>query len=94
MRVGTYKNRQYEVLYLGSTKYGPRAKLGFFDGTKTFWVDGPKVSGVHHQDDDDDGMCWECGERRATTTGPDSSGIMGRICGRCASYSRWERSYM
>jgi hypothetical protein len=28
-------------------------------------------------------MCDECGERRATTTAVDLSGIVGDVCGRC-----------
>lgn len=38
-------------------------------------------------------MCAECEERRATTTAADSSGFVAGVCGRCASMSRWERSY-
>jgi len=38
-------------------------------------------------------MCEECGERKATTTVYDSSGISGRVCGRCANYEPYERSF-
>ncbi len=38
-------------------------------------------------------LCVECGSRRATTTAPDSSGIMGSVCGRCARLDPMERSY-
>ena len=40
-----------------------------------------------------DGMCDECGERRAITTASDSSGLIGAVCGRCASMSRFDRSF-
>lgn len=29
-------------------------------------------------------MCDECGQRRATTTARDMSGLLGRVCGNCA----------
>jgi len=38
-------------------------------------------------------MCEECGERKATTTAYDASGISGRVCGRCANYEPYERSF-
>lgn len=40
----TYKGKTYLLLWSGSTKYGRRAKLGFRDGTKEFWVDEDQVS--------------------------------------------------
>jgi hypothetical protein len=43
MRVAEYKGRKYRVLYIGDTKYGYRAHLGFFDGSRDFWVDGSLV---------------------------------------------------
>ncbi len=39
----SYKGRNYKQLWVGQTKYGRRAKLGFFDGTKEFWVDASAV---------------------------------------------------
>jgi hypothetical protein len=44
MKVGEYKGRKYRILYLGPTKYGQRAHLGFFDGSKDFWVDAALVT--------------------------------------------------
>jgi hypothetical protein len=44
MKVGEYKGRKYRILYLGPTKYGHRAHLGFFDGSKDFWVDASLVT--------------------------------------------------
>lgn len=37
-RVAEYKGRKYRLLWIGSTKYGQRAHLQFFDGSKDFWV--------------------------------------------------------
>lgn len=34
----TYKGRTYRLLWTGPTKFGRRAKLGFMDGSKEFWV--------------------------------------------------------
>lgn len=38
-RTAEYKGRTYRLEFLGATKFGPRAKLQFLDGSKTFWVD-------------------------------------------------------
>lgn len=37
-RVAEYKGRKYRLLWIGGTKFGQRAHLAFFDGTKDFWV--------------------------------------------------------
>jgi hypothetical protein len=34
-----YKGKTYNLLFMGPTKYGERARLQFLDGTKDFWVD-------------------------------------------------------
>lgn len=39
-----YKGKPYKVLYYGPTKFGQRARLQFFDGSKDFWVDASLVS--------------------------------------------------
>jgi hypothetical protein len=39
-----YKGRKYRLAWLGETKYGRRAKLQFFDGSKEFWVPADAVS--------------------------------------------------
>lgn len=41
--VAEYKGRKYRCLFLGATKYGQRAHLQFFDGSKDFWVDASAV---------------------------------------------------
>lgn len=43
-QVATYKGRTYKLLYLGKTKFGDKAKLGFMDGSKEFWVDAHLVT--------------------------------------------------
>lgn len=43
-RVAVYKGKRYPLLWLGHTKYGRRAKLGFWDGSKEFWVNADAVS--------------------------------------------------
>lgn len=40
----TYKGKRYRLVWKGKTKYGKRAKLAFFDGSKEFWVDAGKLS--------------------------------------------------
>ena len=42
--IAIYKGRKYKLLWSGKTKYGRRAKLGFFDGSKEFWVDADRIS--------------------------------------------------
>lgn len=42
--VASYKGRNYRLLWSGKTKFGRRAKLGFMDGSKEFWVDESLVS--------------------------------------------------
>lgn len=43
-QTATYKGRKYRCLFAGKTKYGRRAHLEFFDGSKSFWVDAHLVS--------------------------------------------------
>lgn len=43
---GRYKGKVYNILYMGDTKYGPRARLQFLDGSKDFWVDASLVDVV------------------------------------------------
>jgi hypothetical protein len=42
-RTAEYKGRKYRLLWIGKTKYGYRAHLEFFDGSKDFWCDGNAV---------------------------------------------------
>jgi hypothetical protein len=43
-QIGSYKGRQYRILFCGKTKYGFRARLQFMDGSKDFWVAANLVS--------------------------------------------------
>ena len=43
-RVARYHGRSYRLLWVGETKFGPRAHLAFWDGTKDFWVDGRLIT--------------------------------------------------
>jgi hypothetical protein len=43
-KTASYKGHTYRVLYIGPTKYGQRARLQFFDGSKDFWCDASLVS--------------------------------------------------
>lgn len=47
MRTATYKGKRYRLDYLGSTRFGYRAKLSFFNGRKSFWVDGSRVYEIY-----------------------------------------------
>lgn len=37
-QIATYKGRKYRLAWSGTTKFGERAKLQFWDGSKEFWV--------------------------------------------------------
>ena len=99
MKTAVYKGRTYVVLWSGDTKYGKRAHLRFRDGSRDFWVDASSLSnmvvdnGGHEKSRSSGGMCDECGERRAVTTGHDSSGISGRLCASRASMPSYMRSF-
>lgn len=43
-QTATYKGRSYRLAWIGETKYGRRARLQFFDGSREFWVDANAVS--------------------------------------------------
>jgi hypothetical protein len=45
-RTATYKGKTYRLLYLGDTKHGYRARLGFMNGNKEFWCDGNMVKEI------------------------------------------------
>jgi len=75
-QTATYKGRKYRLVWMGATKYGQRAKLQFFDGSREFWADAAAVSVVaSHSQPRNDGWrgngCSEC--RR-----------LGDWCERCA----------
>lgn len=59
MKTAMYKGKRYQCLFVGKTKYGQKAKLSFMDGSKEFWVDADKISGVQ-----DDGEPTSTGGRR------------------------------
>lgn len=42
-QVALYKGRKYRLMWIGKTKYGQRAHLAFFDGSRDFWVDAGAV---------------------------------------------------
>lgn len=78
-RTAEYKGRTYRLLYLGETKYGVRAHLQFFDGSKDFWCDGSLVR--EGRADDSHGNQIGNGESyRAGVTAP-----RGRRCPMCGS---------
>lgn len=39
-----YKGRKYRLEWMGQTKFGRRAKLAFFDGSKEFWAAASEVA--------------------------------------------------
>lgn len=86
MATTTYKGRTYNLLWSGKTKYGRRAKLGFTNGTKEFWVDESKIGGSNggHQSRSRRrvGSCQECGDRDVTLRSHDGM----RVCESCASH--------
>ena len=59
MTTALYKGKKYRLDWKGQTKYGKRAKLSFFNGSKSFWVDLNKVT---IQEEEAKGEhCAECG---------------------------------
>ena len=86
-----YKGRTYLLDWSGKTKHGPRAKLSFRDGSKSFWVDASLVSETSAPQSGQ--PCAECHRGRGTIMCEDSSGIMAPCCPRCASLDWLERSY-
>lgn len=61
-KMATYKGRTYKLLFLGQTKFGRRAKLGFTDGSKEFWVPADDVTEGGGADRQASGpTCCECG---------------------------------
>lgn len=61
-QVGEYKGRKYRLLWIGDTKFGKRAHLQFFDGTKDFWVDASAVTVSESAPRPRSGaVCGECG---------------------------------
>ena len=44
MSMASYKGHEYQLMWIGQTKFGYRAHLQFKDGSKDFWVDGSLVS--------------------------------------------------
>lgn len=74
-KTATYKGRTYNLLYLGMTKFGRRAKLSFLDGSKEFWVDANLVrecgaavatSRSHGSRLDEDDRCEVCDRNKWT----------------------------
>ncbi len=43
LQIATYNGRKYKLVWQGKTKFGQRAKLQFFDGSKEFWVDASRI---------------------------------------------------
>ena len=43
MRTAMYKGKHYRLDYLGNTRYGRRAKLSFFNGRRSFWVNADAI---------------------------------------------------
>jgi hypothetical protein len=74
-----YKGRSYRLAWVGETKYGRRAKLQFFDGSREFWVDATAVT-VAPRHDHEGGEDWRY--LRDGTPGP------VRGCARCRSLGR------
>lgn len=89
-RTGEYKGRKYRILFLGDTKFGRRAHLQFFDGSKDFWVAAGLVSELRDAGTDRYGNRIGNGESyRAGVTAPH-----GQTCLECGSREcpkAWDR---
>lgn len=95
-QTATYKGRTYRLLWQGSTRYGRRAKLGFMDGTKQFWVDESRISAGGSRGGGRSKRrepCAECGDYNGTVECQDSSGLTGLCCRMCAGQPWYTRSF-
>ena len=79
-QVASYKNRNYKLLFIGNTKFGRRAKLSFFDGSKEFWVDASLISVAPGRGDSFGNSIRSGASYRAGVTAPH-----GRKCPMCGS---------
>jgi hypothetical protein len=79
-RTGLYKGRKYRVLYVGATKYGQRAHLQFFDGSKDFWVAANLVTVCDSSRDSSGNRIGDGSSYRAGVTAPH-----GQRCPECGS---------
>jgi hypothetical protein len=63
--------------------------------TKIIWTgsDGTQLATIEQRPIARSESCAECGRWGACVEAADSSGIVARVCRRCASMSEWERSY-
>jgi hypothetical protein len=64
-KTAEYKGRKYRVAWVGETKYGCRAKLQFFDGSKEFWVAEDQikyVTKISNANGNKHGGRYECNE--------------------------------
>jgi hypothetical protein len=94
-KTAVYKGRKYKLLWSGPTRYGNRAKLGFFDGSKEFWVDESRIEVVPDSSRSQKReMCDECGVRPGIVKCRDSSGLHGMCCRQCAQDPWYQRSFM
>ena len=66
-QIATYKGRKYRLAWMGATKYGQRAKLQFFDGSREFWADAAAVSvSTSHHESREEQECELCGRNKYT----------------------------
>jgi hypothetical protein len=79
-RVASYKGRKYRLLYFGATKFGKRAHLQFFDGSKDFWVAAENVTEVDASRDSVGNRIGDGSSYQAGVTAPH-----GRRCPVCGS---------
>ena len=75
-QTATYKGHQYRLLFIGQTKFGRRARLQFFDGSKDFWCDASLVSVSSSEHHSGQVRCRFCG--KLTTEGDDWCMVCGR----------------
>jgi hypothetical protein len=69
-QVASYKGKKYRLLWIGDTKYGRRAHLGFFSGDKDFWVDASAVT-----------VSENAPRRQSSSRGPSRGRRTGCACG-------------
>ena len=95
MKSAIYKGKTYNLLFLGTTKFGKKAKLGFLNDEKDFWVDASLVEVVSGTVPEPArsafngrsasyGKCRERGCQNSASLNAPHHSAMGGYCGYCA----------
>lgn len=82
-QVAIYNGRKYKLAWQGKTKYGERAKLAFFDGSKEFWVDSSKITTTEGSASQTKSYSNRLGRRTGCSCGSREGGSQPSDCWSC-----------